>query len=106
MNASTTPDLVIPTEPVESSQIAEIGHDAATNTLAIRFPSKKGPDSLYYYADFTAEQFEAFKTAESIGSYFGKFIKKETEKHPYRRVVEQAAVEAQLEQNVELSTEG
>lgn len=38
-------------EKVESSQIAERGYDAATNTLAIKF--KKG--GTYLYRDFTAK---------------------------------------------------
>lgn len=74
-------------QPVESSQIASIGHDAASNTLAIRFKNSKGePSSVYHYDNFTGEDFAAFQGAESIGSHFGKHIKSATEKHPYRRV--------------------
>lgn len=62
-------------QPVESSQIAAIGHDPDTNTLAIRFYSgwgeKKRVGSLYRYSNFTAEDFEAFKNAESLGKHFG-----------------------------------
>jgi len=73
--------------PVESSQIHSIGHDAASNTLAIRFKNGKGePSSVYHYDNFTAADFAAFQGAESIGSHFGKHIKSATEKHPYRRV--------------------
>lgn len=61
---------------VTSSQIKEVGHDAATNTLAIRFNGKGDqPGSLYHYAGVDAEAFQKFKSAESIGSYFGKNIK-------------------------------
>lgn len=72
---------------VESSQITAIGHDAETNTLAIKFKNWKGePTSLYHYANFTAEDFAAFKGAESIGKHFGQFIKPETVKHPYVKI--------------------
>jgi len=61
---------------VQSSQIKEIGHEAATNTLAIRFNGKGDqPGSLYHYAGVDAEAFQNFKSADSIGSYFGKNIK-------------------------------
>jgi hypothetical protein len=72
---------------VESSQIHSIGHDAASNTLAIRFKNKAGePSSLYYYANVSAEDFAAFKGAESIGSHFYKNIKPFSEKYPYVKV--------------------
>lgn len=72
---------------VESSQIAAIGHDPATNTLAIQFPGKGDkPGSVYHYANFTADDFKAFQDAESKGSFFGKNIKKNTEKYPYTRI--------------------
>ena len=51
-------------QPVESSQIAAIGHDAETNTLAVRFKNWKGvPTSLYHYRNFNAEDFAAFSRA-------------------------------------------
>lgn len=72
---------------VESSQIYAIGHDAATNTLAVQFKNKAGePTSIYHYANFTAEQFELFKAAESIGSHFGKHIKMAVDAHPFQKV--------------------
>lgn len=57
---------------VKSSQIAAIGHDPATNTLAIRF---NGGQKLYHYEGFTAEDFAKFKSAESIGKHFGAHIR-------------------------------
>ena len=77
---------VIALSPVESSQIHAIGHDADSNTLAIQFKSKGGPGSVYHYANFTAEDFTAFKESKSIGAHFGKYIKPETEKHPFTKV--------------------
>ncbi|SEO76968.1 KTSC domain-containing protein [Luteibacter sp. UNC138MFCol5.1] len=82
-----TTNTRIALNPVESSQIHSIGHDAATNTLAIRFKNYKGEaSSLYHYSNFTAADFAAFRDAESIGKHFGQHIKPATEKHPYRRV--------------------
>ncbi len=73
--------------PVESSQIAAIGHDPATNTLAIQFKGKGDrPGSIYHYDNVTAQLFEAFKGAESIGSHFYKHIKPFADKFPYRRI--------------------
>ncbi|MDB5988888.1 MAG: hypothetical protein JWQ10_291 [Herbaspirillum sp.] len=71
---------------VESSQITAIGHDAETNTLAIQFPSKSGSGSVYHYQNVTADQFAAFKNAESIGSHFGKNIKPFADRFPYVKV--------------------
>jgi len=78
--------------PVESSQIHSIGHDAETNTLAVRFKNSKGvPSSLYHYDNFTAEDFAAFSGAESVGSHFYKHIKPAAEKYPFRKIDESAA---------------
>ena len=80
---------------VESSQIHSIGHDAETNTLAIRFYRGYGrdqhPGALYHYDNFTAQDFEAFKNAESIGRHFGKNIKPFAEKYPFTKVAENEA---------------
>jgi KTSC domain len=76
--------------PVESSQIAAIGHDAESSTLAIRFKAKTGPGSLYHYANVTAEQFEAFRAAPSIGSHFGVNFKN-VAAHPFVKINETVA---------------
>ena len=39
--------------PVKSSQVKAIGHDPATNTLAVQFAH--GAGSIYHYPDVTAE---------------------------------------------------
>lgn len=78
--------MTIPLEPVTSNQLAAIGHDPETNTIAIQFKSKKGPGSVYHYANFTAEQFAEFKAAESLGTYFGAKIKTATDAHPFVKV--------------------
>lgn len=72
---------------VESKQISAIGHDADSNTLAIRFKNWKGEvTSLYHYENFSAEDFEAFKSAESIGRHFGAFIKPFDQKYPFKQI--------------------
>lgn len=86
---------IIALQDVQSSQIKAIGHDPDTNTLAIQFRNWKGEvGSTYHYANFTAEDFEAFKNAESLGRHFGKHIKPETEKFPFTKVAEAAGVQA------------
>lgn len=73
-------------EPVTSSQIAAIGHDSETNTLAIQFLSKSGPGSVYHYQNFTEDLFEAFKNSESVGKHFYAHIKPFAETYPYAKV--------------------
>lgn len=92
MSETTT----IPLHPVESSQINAIGHDAETNTLAIQFKGWKGEvGATYHYANFTAEDFEAFKSAESLGRHFGKNIKLFADKYPYTKVADKPSAEDQ-----------
>lgn len=85
-------------QPVESSQIHSVGHDPATNTLAIRFYRGYGrdqkPGSLYHYQNVTTEDFAAFKGAESIGRHFGQHIKPNAEKYPFTRIDESAEKDA------------
>ncbi len=69
------PTPLIPLTPVQSSQIHAIGHDAATQTLAIQFKAKAGPGSVYHYAGVSADVHHAFATAPSIGVFFGSHIK-------------------------------
>lgn len=87
---ATTPIQLVD---VESSQIHSIGHDPATDTLAIRFTrgygANRGPGSLYHYANFSAAEFEAFKGAESLGKHFGQYIKPFPDKYPYHKVAEE-----------------
>jgi hypothetical protein len=72
---------------IESSQIEAIGFDAETQTLAIQFKAKgTAPGSLYRYSNVTAEDFAAFRDAESIGSHFYRHIKPFKDKYPYVRI--------------------
>ena len=74
-------------QPVESSQIAAIGHDPDSKTLAVRFKTWKGePSSLYHYANVDGDTFAAFLAAESKGRHFGQHIKPHTERFPFTRI--------------------
>lgn len=57
---------------VESNQIKAIGYDEVTQTLAVTFT--RG-EAVYHYPSVSPETFEAFKSAESKGNYFGQHIK-------------------------------
>jgi hypothetical protein len=88
MDAPIKPRPVIEMREVESSQIAAIGHDRETNTLAIRFPPKKstGVSDVYHYKNVGAEMFAEFLVAESHGSFFIQRIKKNPVDYPYEKV--------------------
>jgi hypothetical protein len=64
-----TKQKTIPMSAVKSSQIESIGHEGGT--LAVKF--KNGGE--YHFQDVNAEEFQKLKSAESVGSYFGKHIK-------------------------------
>ncbi|KVO65025.1 hypothetical protein WJ78_18070 [Burkholderia ubonensis] len=84
----------IDTQPVESSQIHSIGYDAETETLAVRFKGRTGePTSLYHYSKFTQANFDALKTADSIGSHFYRHIKPLPERFPYECIEKMPAAE-------------
>jgi hypothetical protein len=84
---------VIAMDEIVSSQIHGIGHDTESSTLAIRFKSKDGqPAALYHYTNVTAEEFAAFKGAESIGSHFYKNIKPFAERYPFACIEKKPAV--------------
>jgi len=85
--STTTPQIAM--DAVKSSQIHSIGHDAETQTLAIRFKNKDGaPAGLYHYRNFTTDDLSQFKSAESIGSHFYRAIKPNKEKYPFRKIDE------------------
>jgi len=76
----------IPLTAIVSSQIAAIGHDEATNTLAIQFLSKGAKGNVYHYANFSKADYAALVGAESIGSHFYKSIKPKADKHPFKNM--------------------
>lgn len=65
----------IPLQPVESKQLAAIGYDANTGTLAITFRQKNGT-SLPYHYPCTPEMHAELLAAESKGGFFNQRIKK------------------------------
>lgn len=69
--------------PVKSSKLHAIGHDAASQTLAIQFFAKGAPGNVYHYQNFTAQEFTAFASAESVGKHFIAHIQPHKDKHPY-----------------------
>ena len=69
---STEQPLVINMTPVKSNQVAAIGYDPETKTLAVTFTRGS---ALYQYPDVEPETHAAFIAAESVGKHFGAHIK-------------------------------
>lgn len=65
--------------PVKSSQVASIGYDNASKTLAVTFKS----GGTYHYHDVSSDQFAGLQKAESAGKYLGQHIKP---KHKFTRI--------------------
>jgi hypothetical protein len=65
------PKKLIPTQPVNSSNIKAIGYDEGTRTLQIDFYN----GSKYHYSPITLDGFTALKEAESLGKYFAEHIR-------------------------------
>lgn len=61
-------------KPVTSNQVAAIGYDPATKTLAATFT--RGQGHIYHYPDVEPEQACAFFMADSLGKHFGQHIAK------------------------------
>ena len=53
--------------PVDSSSIQEIGHDAVTNKLRVRF---KPSSQLWEYDGVTADAYRKMMAATSLGAHF------------------------------------
>ena len=70
--------------PVDSSQIAEVGYDAETYTLGIKFKNRSGI-SEYHYANVKPSLHEALVGAISVGKFFGEHIKSKTELYPFTK---------------------
>lgn len=65
--------------PVDSSQIAAIGHNPETSELHVHFKS----GGRYSYAGVGAEKFQRFLNAESQGQFLGAQIKG---KHEFKKL--------------------
>lgn len=70
---SDKPYTPIPMTPVASNQVACIGYDAATKTLACQFT--RGAKHIYHYPNVEPTTFDAFMAAESKGGFFKENIK-------------------------------
>ena len=83
---------IVRLQDVDSTQIHSIGYDPETQTLAVRFTrgygEKRGPGSLYHYANVTQEDYDAFLASESKGKHFGQHIKPFADKFPFQKIVE------------------
>ncbi len=70
---------VIDRTPVQSSNIASIGHDPATDTLHVEFRS----GATWAYDGVDADRHAELLNADSVGSHFAKHIRG---KFPGRRI--------------------
>ena len=64
--------LAINMQAVDSNQVAAIGYDPETKTLAVSFTRGQ---ALYQYPNVEPEVHAAFLAAESVGKFFGAHIK-------------------------------
>jgi hypothetical protein len=62
----------IPLQPVTSNQVKAIGFDSDSKTLAVTFT--RGPGNVYHYENVSPDLAHQFRTADSIGSFFGEHI--------------------------------
>ena len=63
----------IPMTPVVSKQLAAVGYDAASKTLAVTF--SRGTGAIYHYPNVEPKTHADMMAAESLGAYFGQHIK-------------------------------
>lgn len=56
---------------VDSSNVAAVGYDDETETLAVEFNS----GSVYHYSNVSRDTFEALRDAPSVGKYFNANIR-------------------------------
>jgi hypothetical protein len=59
--------------PVESNQVAAVGYDEASKTLAVTF--NRGTGAVYHYQNVDAKVHQDFMAADSKGKFFGQHIK-------------------------------
>jgi hypothetical protein len=91
----TTQRAPIPRTPIKSSQIKSVGYDPQRQRLALEFThsEKYTEGSVYEYDNVdqaTADNFFREKDEDgkdwSVGSYFGKTLKKDAERWPYTKI--------------------
>ena len=72
---------------VDSSQIHSVAYDAETQTLGIRFKTTKTkPITEYHYSNITKSMYDSLVSAESVGRYFGNYIKAFPNDFPFTKV--------------------
>lgn len=74
--------------PVQSSQIAAVGYDPATQTLEVELKSfnQDRPNSVYQYSNVPQQVADELVGAESVGTYFGRTIKARPDLYPYKKI--------------------
>lgn len=73
MNAKTkapAKPAAIPMTAVQSSNVAAIGHDPATRTLAVKFTN----GNVYHYAGVPDETVALLRKAPSVGKALGQMV--------------------------------
>jgi hypothetical protein len=68
---------VVELHAIESSNLAAIGYDPASQTAAVRF---KNSATTHHYGEFSLAKWEKWQAAESKGSFFAKEVRNE---HPH-----------------------
>ena len=63
-----TPPAGVTMQPVQSAAMKAVGHDPASNTLWVQFPSGKH----YSYPDVSAGEHSALMSAPSLGKHFNQ----------------------------------
>lgn len=63
----------IPMAAVESNQVAAVGYDEATKTLAVTFT--RGTGAIYHYPNVEPKLHADFMAAKSKGTFFGAHVK-------------------------------
>lgn len=85
----------IPRTPIRSSQIKSVGYDPTHRRLAVEFTHREEQTegSVYEYENVdqeTADNFFREKDEDgkdwSVGSYFGKTLKKDPKRWPYKKI--------------------
>lgn len=62
-------------QPVDSSNIASIGYDEETKTLAVVFKKKNNFVNRYHYSDVPKKIYDNLMTSDSVGKYFHTYIR-------------------------------
>lgn len=68
--------------PVESSNIAAIGHDPLASVMTVQFHA----GTRYAYANVSADIFNEILMADSVGKAFNLLVKSKPDQFPYTRV--------------------